>query len=326
MISRSAEQCFWLCRHLERITHVARFMSVNYNYILDNTLDNDDQWYPFIIAIGEEQRFRELYGENNTNNTLIQDYIIWEMNNPVSIIQTVNLARENARIIRDIISNELWESINSLWLWITSEKSQKIYLKDKTEFYRIIKNRINIVYGQLYDSTLQDEAYCFMMLGLLLERINQTARIIDIKSYRISLYEISNRESSIETLYWLSILKFFSANEAFLKYNTLIDRQHVAHFLIFEGRFPHAILYCLKNSQIILNRLEEETNYKNYIQSIDYFINEINLLDTKKIIQEGFNDFLTNVVNQVSEICNEIQKKYFEPEISHTKNFKGFLS
>ena len=325
MISRSAEECFWLCRHLERITHIARFMSVNYNYILDTSLDHYDQWYPFIIAIGEEQRFRTLYGENNIDNDVIQDYIIWEINNPVSILQTVKLARENARIIRDIISNELWESTNSLWLWLTSKQSKKIYSKDKIEFYRIIKNSIHIIYGQLYTSTLQDEAYCFMMLGLLLERVNQIARIIDIKSYRISLYESSNRESNIETLYWLNVLKFFSANEAFLKHNSLIDRKHVVQFLIFEDRFPHAILYCLKNSKIMLSRLESVKNSQNDIKSLELFINNINSVDIKTVLDKGLNNFLINIVNQVSNICNDIQKKYFEFETLDKKNFKGFF-
>lgn len=321
MIPRSAEQCFWLCRHLERIDHIARFMSVNQNYILDTNLDSYDQWFPFIIVLGEEKRFLKLYGKNNvTNNQLIQNYITWDEENPISIYEMAKSSRENARIIRDIISNELWESINSFWLWIISHKSRRLYLKDKLAFYKKIKNNIENMYGQLMNGMLEGEAYYFMMLGMMLERAAQTARIVDVKSRRISLYETSDHESVLEILYWLNLLKFFSAHESYLKKHTIIDRKQTCKFLIFESSFPHAILYCLNKAHYILSHLKKLTDGEDNTTLITITLQHIKNFNIDDILHQGLNTFLNDIINQINKICNEIGEKYFDPEAS----LKGF--
>lgn len=323
MISRSAEECFWLCRHLERINHVARFMDVNYSYILDTNIDNYDQWFPFIIVLGEEKKFLKLYGEDDTvNSKLIQNYITWEEKNPVSIYEMSKAARENARVIRDIISNDLWEAINSFWLWLISSKSRRLYLKDKMAFYQCIKNNINTMYGQLYDSMLEGEEYLFMMLGMMLERASQTARIVDVKSHRIILCEASERETAIETLYWLNLLKFFSANEAFLKQSNCMNRQHVADFLIFEKSFPHTITYCLEKASSISIQLQKLTNKELKGNPISGLLKRIEQSNVNSILTNGLNDFLTDIVNHVSDICKAIESTYFDPEATYIKDLE----
>jgi uncharacterized alpha-E superfamily protein len=315
MISRSAEQCFWLCRHLERIRHIAGFMSANQDYILDTSLDSYDQWFPFIIILGEEKRFLKLYGEHEISNSqLIQSYITWNEDNPISICEITKSARENARIIRDIISNDLWESINRFWLWIMSNKSHQLYSKDKLAFYKQIKKSIEHMYGQLMNSMLEDEAYYFMILGMMLERSSQTARILDIKSDRISFYEKSERGLEIETLYWLNLLKLFSAHEVYLKKNTVINRKKVSDFLIFEKSFPHSILYCLIKSKSICLKLKNATDGKENSELINLTLNYIKNSNIDSILKNGLSKFLKEIINQLSKICNNIEEKYFDPE------------
>jgi len=324
MISRSAEHCFWLCRHLERINHIARFMSVNSSYILDTNLDIRDQWFPFIIVLGEEKRFLKVHGDlNSVNNELIQNYITWDKNNPVSIIHTVRSARENARIIRDIISSDLWEAINTLWLWLISNRSYNLYVKDQMAFYRIILSNISTIYGILYSSMSEDEAYHFMKLGMMLERANQTARIVDVKSHRISFYEISRRENVIETLYWLNLLKIFSAHEAFLKKSTTFNRKLVAQFLIFENNYPHTIAYCLDNACESLQKLKEITCVTNELNNVEVLLNQISESNIETILKQGLNTFLTSVINGIARICEDIESKFFDPELLFITQSKG---
>lgn len=312
MISRSAEQCFWLFRHLERIDHISRFMSVNHNYILDTNLANHDKWFPFIILLGEEQRFLQLHGVDAiTNGRLIQDYIVWEKQNPISIFQMTKAARENTRIIRDTISNEFWETINAFWLWLNSHNSYHTYSQDKIEFYKTVKQSVNSIYGQLYNSMLEGEAYHFMMLGMILERTMQTARILDIKSYRNPILQ---QETAIETLYWLNLLKFFSAHEAFLKQKSIINSKTVAEFLIFEKSFPHTIAYCLNKAISIAKKLSSITKESSCLFPIESIFEKVNKKNIQCILKESLNEFLIDIVNEVANVCEQIECTFFHPE------------
>ena len=329
MISRAAEQCFWLYRHIERIDNIARFMNVNQNFILDANLDSYDTWFPFVIVVGEEQRFVELFGKSEkTNNQLIQDYLVWNKENPVSIYSSSKAARENARIVRDTINIDMWESINSFWLWLQHAKSRKLFNKDKHAFYHILKKNIEVFHGQFYSTMLQEEAFYFMQLGLMLERINQTARILDVKFHRMALKSDNNkRESAVETLHWLSLLKFFTASDSFLKCSGFTtSRENVASFLIFEERFPKSILFCLNKAVYCLQQLQYE-NKSNSTRSVklqlNKLYNEISTNNIKSIFNNGLHHFLTELINKTCMICDTVQKEFFDPNISFLRQLEG---
>ncbi len=331
MISRTAEQCFWLYRHIERIDNITRFMRVNQNFILDANLDNYDTWFPFIIVVGEEQRFIELYGKSEiTNNELVQEYLVWDEANPVSVFSLSKSARENARIVRDTINIEMWESINSFWLWLLNSKSRKLFNRDKQAFYNVLKKNMEIFHGQFYNTMLQEEAFYFMQLGLMLERINQTARILDVKSHRIALrLDDSKRESAVETLYWLSLLKFFTASESFLKCSGFtINRENVASFLIFEEKFPRSILFCLNKVNDCLNKLQVDNELniekpiKIQLKNLYKTVSENNI---KAIFNSGLHYFLTELIKKTSMLCDNIQNEYFDPDISCIKQLEGMV-
>ena len=157
-------------------------------------------------------------------------------------------ARENARVIREIISAEMWERLNYNYLWLQSNTAKDLYDNNRYELYNQIK-RINQLLQGIGESTmLRTEAWEFYQFGRHLERSGQTARILDVKYHMVqSNPDISG--SNIEISYWTSILKSCSGYEPFLKHANIIENQvgnAVAEFLILEESFPRSVLYCLK--------------------------------------------------------------------------------
>lgn len=320
MISRAAENCYWLARHIERIESTVKFLQVNQEFVLDTNPSEINAWFPFISVSGEESHFcKKWNGTECYNAEIIQNYLCWDLDNPHSILSALTNARENCRTIRDIISTEMWECINSFWLWLQNNKSKQLYHTDRHEFYQRIKYNCELFQG-LYESTLlREEPYYFIKLGLMLERVSQTARIIDIKHHRKSSNYHSERETIGETIDWLTTLKYCSASEAYLKKSHFnITRQLVANFLIFEEKFPRTILYCLTRLKSYLTRLANtfSINDANSLRITKVLLKQIKSSSIEEIIKHGLHEELTYLINKTAEISEAIQNDLFSPQLS----------
>src|SRR5262249_35582967 len=105
MISRVAEHCFWLSRYLERAEDTARILDVNQTLLLDFDVPLEQQWRPLLIISGIHHL------PVGADAETVQHYMTWETENLSSIASSLNAARENARIIREVISAEMWERL-----------------------------------------------------------------------------------------------------------------------------------------------------------------------------------------------------------------------
>ncbi len=112
MISRVAEHCFWMSRYLERAENTARVLEVNQTLLLDFDVPLEQQWKPLLIISG----IHDMPGEPDAER--VQNYMTWEPDNPSSIASSLAAARENARIIREVISADMWERMNFYYLWM----------------------------------------------------------------------------------------------------------------------------------------------------------------------------------------------------------------
>src|SRR5439155_26398616 len=110
MISRVAEHCCWLARYLERAENTARVLEVNHTLLLDFHVPVEQQWKPLLIITGIHDYKEEPIADH------VQEHMTWNADNPFSIVSSMYWARENARIIREVISGEMWERIKFYYL------------------------------------------------------------------------------------------------------------------------------------------------------------------------------------------------------------------
>src|SRR5437660_12585969 len=170
MISRVAEHCYWLARYLERAENTARVLEVNHTLLLDFHVPVEQQWRPLLIISGIHDFAASATAE------AVQGLMTWDPDNPCSITASLGAARENARIIREVISAEMWERINFYHLWVQSPAARALYASGRSEFYSKIR-RINQLIHGISDGTMSHgEPWEFFQLGKYLERACQTAR------------------------------------------------------------------------------------------------------------------------------------------------------
>src|SRR5688500_2540732 len=242
-ISRLADHAFWFGRYVERAESTARLLATTHNLALDAELEPAQCWRPVVVVAGEEERYQGEFGDGDA----IERFLTWEDDNAVSIRRSASAARWNARQIREVVSLEAWETINELHLWLASDEAQVQWRDHRYEMYRRVRSMTQLCLGLLRSTMLHDEPLDFIWLGVLLERVSQTARILDVHHHAFS--SLPQRHEVVETSLWLSLLRSLSGFEPFMKrHGGRVTKDSVARFLIGEERFPRSIAYCVQSA------------------------------------------------------------------------------
>ena len=141
MLSRVANTLYWMTRYVERADNMARLIDVNEQLLLDfETLDSERLsgfWKPIILSTGDESAFNELYDEVSSDNVI--SFLTEDTRNPNSICSCIGFARENARTIRDQISDELWEELNAIYLFTRSGEARQMLRENHQRFYEEVR-------------------------------------------------------------------------------------------------------------------------------------------------------------------------------------------
>jgi uncharacterized alpha-E superfamily protein len=322
MISRVAESCFWVNRYVERVESLARLLDVNAAFILDVELAAAERWRPLVIVTGEQASFNRTIGaESGEDGEIVQEYLTWNGENPSSIVSSLRGARENVRTTRETVSLEVWETLNDLWLWITSRAARTLYKRDRHAFYAHLRDRCLLFHGVCHNTMLHEEAFVFMRLGTALERAGQTARIVDVKYHSIGPTR-ADAELPAEAAEWLAILRSCAGVEAFFKRSTnVLGGQSIASFLLFDPAFPRSIRHNTARAGNFLRLIrpsEPPEVGRRSAALLGAFRRELDELDIDAVMARGIHDTMTWVVNTVADICTGVHEDYFDPPIEAT--------
>jgi uncharacterized alpha-E superfamily protein len=241
LLSRVADSVYWMGRYIERAENVARFIDVNQNLMLDLPSGFGEQWQPIVDTTGDRAVFLEQYEEATQSNVV--QFLAFEARNPNSIHSCVLAARENARSVRETISSEMWEQINSLYLLVSGE-SRKPLAERMPEFCRQVRMACHLFQGIQHSTMSHNEAWHFTRLGTSLERADKTTRILDVK-YFILLPSVSDVGTPYDDIQWGAVLKSVSGFEMYRKRYGRILPERVVEFLLLDGEFPRAVRYCI---------------------------------------------------------------------------------
>jgi uncharacterized alpha-E superfamily protein len=316
VISRVADHCFWFGRYVERAESTARTLAAAGSLALDAELPAAQVWRPVVVVSGEEDAFRTRVTEARDDHPawgdgeIVQRFMVWDADNGVSLARSISGARWNARSIREVLSGEAWEAINELHLWMTSDATG--YANHKDAFYQHVRRATQLILGLLRSTMLHDEPLDFVWLGVLLERVSQTARMLDVHHHAFT--QVVARHEIIETALWLSLLRALSGSEAYLKRaGGRISSEAVARFLISERAFPRSIAYCVHSAY---DRLCDIRPPEAHALPGGISLERLRILDAWVAARHGepltgaaVHELLTHVVDEVHEICGTLGKE-----------------
>lgn len=310
MLSRVANSLYWMGRYLERADNVARFIDVTSRLILDMGWENDStQWEPLVRASGDDNDFITRYATFDEKNVVT--FLTFDTDNPNAIISCVQQLRENARTVREIISSELWESINRLYHFV-EKHSRKRQNEDLQDFFIAIHDANHQISGLIENTMSHGEGWHFLQLGRFLERADKTARMLDVK-YFLLLPNPDYVDSPYDAVQWGAVLKSVSGFEMYCKQFHRTNHRDVTHFLVLDPQFPRAIKFCihkvaasLQSITMLIGVNSPATTRVNVLKDI------LDKADTSHILREGLHEFVDRFQAGINAIDDAIYKAFFE--------------
>lgn len=291
LLSRVADSVYWMGRYIERAENVARFLDVNHNLMIDLPSGYSGQWLPIVATTGDSELFRERYGQATQANVV--QFLAFDPEYRNSIYSCVLGARENARSVRETISSEMWEQINSLYLLITS-RSHRALPDSLPEFCHQMRMACHLFQGITEVTMSHNEAWHFIRLGSQLERADKTTRILDVK-YFILLPSVSDVGTPYDDIQWSAVLKSVSGFEMYRKRHGRIAPERIVEFLLLDNEFPRAVRACIQVADQSLHAITGTPAggfaYRSE-QRLGMVRSELNYAQVEGILASGLHEFL----------------------------------
>jgi len=310
MLSRTADHLFWMSRYIERAENLARLLDVTWQMsLVPQPLEAINQSWNAIIALNSlDEAYAKKYSTVNGENVL--KFMVSDPDNSASIHSCLRLARENAHAVRGTLTTEMWETLNSTWLEAREKTFDQLFHAGIGDYFEWVKMRSSLSRGTTLGTLLQDEAYHFIRLGTLLERADNTARILDVKYH---VLRPNGDEGATDFYEWGALLRSVSAFEVYRKvYRDVITPERVAELLIFNKDMPRSLQFCLnsviKNLELIANSNSGETQRQGGMLHAQLRYGRI-----EDILEHGLHEWLSDFMDRIYMLGNGISKDFLVP-------------
>ena len=316
MLARVADTLYWMSRYIERAEHIARTLAVNAELLTDigDMAPHFRQrlWHSILLLTDLDAPAPTADGPDLDRSVSLR--MTLDPENPNSIVSCVTKARENARSIRENISAEMWEALNSLHWSLQAEDVAARFEDSPAEIFRLAIDGSMLFQGLTEQTMPHAQPWLFAQLGKHLERVDMTGRILETR-YEILRTVDASLEAPLRTIHWMAVLRACGSLEAYRRMHLAdFDPTQVAAFILFEPAFPRALRFSVQHALAAAQRIAELTNPP-AAHAPDRILGRLNadleFTDASALRGPGLTDFLLSVRRSVAQAHLAIQKTYF---------------
>ncbi len=247
MLSRTADNLYWLARYVERAEYLARVLeaTMRLTALPVAYIGSTNEWETAVATAGCRKAFFSHYDEANEEN--VAEFLAFSSDNASSIRSCIEVARHNARAVRTALTTETWETINGAWLELKRFGNGPTSREEFLRFLHWVQETSLQFDGSAYRTMLRNDVYWFSRLGLYVERADNTARILDVK-YHMLLPDDEQVGGPLDYYQWAAILRTVSALTAYhWVYRESLKPWLIADLLILNPQMPRSLASCYEN-------------------------------------------------------------------------------
>lgn len=316
MLSRTANELYWMARHIERAENTARLLDVTYRTSLlpyqvrEPGLAWAEPWSVPLITLGLATAYYQRHAMLTAEDAL--RFMIFDPSNTSSIHTCLRAARESARSVRGAITSEMYEDLNSAWIEMRAYDYERIQASGVSDFLDWVKMRSHLFRGVTFGTMLRDEAYHFIRLGTHMERADNTARILDTK-YHILLPSVADVGGAVDYYQWASLLQSLSGFESYRKiYSDVIAPRRIAELLILRDDMPRSLHSCMNFIHDTLGILCDEHSRELERQAGELHA-RLHYARTDDIMRLGLHEYLMDFLERISLLGDEVNRLFLVP-------------
>lgn len=332
MLARAAENLYWMARYLERAENTARLINSTTHVLLDLPLGATFGWANLIEIAGLDNLFQQLYIGTNTvppspqssprgggserslrelppSEEAIMRFLIEDTRNPSSILSCVQYARENTRTLREVLPAEMWERINSQYLYL--RENAAIACRSRRDRYMVLNTIIeqrHAIVGLVTGTMAHDIAYQVLKLGRNLERADMTTRILDLNSAVQFPKDNVLHEALMERI-WMSTLNSLSAYQTYRRLVSMhVRSDEVVAFLLRDMRFPRSVDHCLGEMESCFKLMPKSQQLQQLAAQLRHQLAQNH---TNGLGAAALHEYLDKLQAELGEIHNALTQQYF---------------
>ena len=304
MLGRHANNLYWISRYFERVENIVRklqtviYINLTKKDFLINEILNDTS------EINEKDNFININDIESSINSILRN-----RSNQKSIISLIKNVRNNSKIVRNSLTRETWQSINECWIKFDKVSKNKIHFQKIPEVLENLLKDYLIFRGTVYSTLLRNDVYYFLEIGMFLERIENTTRVIrsntEKTTFDINIQKINFNELESEIL----LRTLASWNSFNWLYNNNICEKYVLDYLLKDQISTRSLNFCYNELDNLTSKLCLLYNKKNIfsknLKNRIIFINENRNRFNDKIIFKNFIRDSTRIHHEFNEKLTE---------------------
>lgn len=313
MLSRTADNLYWLSRYVERAEYLARIIEATQRLTALPLayVGESNEWEGAIATAGCAAAFAEHHKE--ATESAVIDFLAFSLDNPSSIRSCLEQARSNARAVRTALTVEMWDSINGMWLELRRYGNGASSREELSQFLRWVQESSLRYDGSAYRTMLRSDAYWFSRLGVYVERADNTARILDVK-YHVLLPADEQVGGSLDYFQWTTVLREVSALTAYhWVYREAVKPILVADLLVLNRRMPRSLAACYENISRFLDALGDAYGRQGPAQrQARKTLGSLSNTKIDDVFEHGLHEFIEEFITENNRLGNTIFEQYLQ--------------
>lgn len=308
MLSRAAENLFWMGRYMERADATARLIEMGYRMTMLPGSNEMEEWRSVALASGSAP---DIGGSPQPSAASVIQRLLLDLDNRSSIRSCLSAARANGRAVRTALTQDMWEALNDGWRQL-GEVDAETAVSNLPTYLEWTKNRTAAFRGATEISMLRNDGYRFLRIGGLVERADMTLRLLDVKYY-VLLPETDVVGGGRDYHHWTSVLRATSALRAYHHvYKGDYSPWGIADFLILNAIFPRSVSFCYRTIERFLTELSELYSDDHPCrETAREMVGRFDAISMDGLFQSGLHEFISEGIDVTRRLSGEISQAYF---------------
>lgn len=300
MLSRIAEALYWVGRYTERAEDAARLLDVAHRASLEGRGGDDP---------AARESIANILGGVPSHDVLTSYALDRAM--PESIASCVRNARESARTVREAITSEMWEALNTWHLAVSATGESDLDGAGAHRFFSSMKERAFLFAGTADGTMLREEGWQWLTIGRYLERVVFTCRVLGARS-GLLMIPTGARATASETFGWTVLLRSLSAHEAYRKtYRNVVDPRRIAEFLLLDPDLPRSALYSARHVEACIADVTATRDDSPARRTAGRLRAELEYRQVGEVLDEGVAAFVGRVLSACFEVHDDLVSESF---------------
>ena len=310
LLGRTAAGLFWMFRYVERAETLSRALEAGLRLALTRAGDAESEWRAILIAAGQSEAFAA--SEHPVDARGVARFVLCDPAAAPSVAEMIALARTNARAVRTALTREVWETVNDAHHWAERELREGALAPEALpDLLTEIRAYASAIRGAFASTMLRNEIYDFARLGTFVERLDGTARLLDVK-YHVLLPRGEDVGGELDVVQWEQLLRAQQVNRAFMMvHGDDYGAAAVADFLILDPRNPRSLAHASDRIRKHLDYLTRSHDGRTGACDIaDALDARLSGRTIGPILEGGLHEFLSGVREDADRLSDEIAHAY----------------